>query len=74
MYPSELGEFNFGANDDFVLVDGMRPLEGTNLCLSGSKSSGSDPTLAPPLEKAPPREGVNLDDPSSLSYNESNIY
>ena len=68
MYPSELGEFNLGASGDLVLVDGRRPLEGMNLCLSGSKSSGSDPTLAPPLEKAPPREGVNLDDSSSLSY------
>ena len=70
MYPSAFGELNLGASFDF-LDDGERPLDGTNRCLSGSKSSGSDPTLAPPLEKLPPRdavrEGVNRDDSSSIS-------
>ena len=74
MYPSELGELNFGRSEDFDFLDDgapPRPLDGTNRCLSGSKSSGSAPVLAPPLEKLPPREGVNLDDSSSISYSET---
>ena len=67
MYPSAFGELNLGASFDF-LDDGERPLDGTNRCLSGSKSSGSDPTLAPPLEKDPPLDGVNRDESSSLSF------
>ena len=73
MYPSEFGERNFGASDDFLFVPLGRPLEGTNLSGSGSKSSGSFPTLAPPLEKPPPREGEKRDDGSSISYFENEI-
>ena len=73
MYPSEFGERNFGASDDFLFVPLGRPLEGTNLSGSGSKSSGSLPTLAPPLEKPPPREGEKRDDGSSISYFENEI-
>ena len=69
MYPSELGDLNFGASEDFDFFDdGARPLDGTNRDRSGSKSSGSDPVFAPPLEKPPPREGVNREDSSSISY------
>ena len=73
MYPSEFGERNFGASGDFLFVPLGRPLEGTNLSGSGSKSSGSLPTLAPPLEKPPPREGEKRDDGSSISYFENEI-
>jgi hypothetical protein len=71
LYPSEFGERNFGASGDFLFVPLGRPLEGTNLSGSGSKSSGSLPTLAPPLEKPPPREGEKRDDGSSISSSSS---
>ena len=49
-------------------MSGMRPREGVNLCLFKSESLGGEPALAPPREKLPPRDGVNRERSSSLSY------